>query len=330
MTMTPDAWIPLIERLEAVLDRALARWPEPAGMDESALAYRYRRIQGQMVMEPIRHARALAWEQLQEIDAQKSRFERNVLAFLAGFPANHMLLTGARGTGKSSLVKAAVLRWQAQGLRLVEVDKQDLLELPSLIDRLADRPERFLVTCDDLSFEEGEAGYKALKSVLDGSMASPSDNLLICATSNRRHLLPERVSDNLRMQSSEDGELHPGEAVEEKISLSERFGLWISFHPFDQREYLRIVASHLGAAGWTPGAIDAQRQAALQWATARGSRSGRVAQQFAREAIGRRGLEALAPAGGAPSAADGAAPDFTSLTPAAHQEPPCPEGLDHV
>ena len=137
MTMTPDAWIPLIERLEAVLDRALARWPEPAGMDESALAYRYRRIQGQMVMEPIRHARALAWEQLQEIDAQKSRFERNVLAFLAGFPANHMLLTGARGTGKSSLVKAAVLRWQAQGLRLVEVDKQDLLELPSLIDRLA-------------------------------------------------------------------------------------------------------------------------------------------------------------------------------------------------
>jgi predicted AAA+ superfamily ATPase len=196
-------------------------------------------------------------------------------------------MTGARGTGKSSLVKACLNEFAPQGLRLIEVDKADLVDLGDLVDLVAERPERFIVFCDDLSFDEGEPGYKALKSVLDGSVSQASDNLLIYATSNRRHLLPEYMKENLSYQHTEDGEVHPGEVVEEKISLSERFGLWISFYPFTQDEYLAIVAQWLRSFGVAEEAITQVRGEALVWALERGSRSGRVAQQFARDYAGR-------------------------------------------
>jgi uncharacterized protein len=198
-----------------------------------------------------------------------------------------VLLTGARGTGKSSLIKACLNEYASQGLRLIEVDKTDLIDLPDLVDLVAERPERFIVYCDDLSFDEGEPGFKALKSVLDGSVAEAGENMLIYATSNRRHLLPEYMKENLSYQHTEDGEVHPGEVVEEKISLSERFGLWLSFYPFTQAEYLAIVAQWLRAFGVSDAAIDAARPEALVWALERGSRSGRVAQQFARDFAGR-------------------------------------------
>jgi predicted AAA+ superfamily ATPase len=207
---------------------------------------------------------------------------------VAGRPANNALLTGARGTGKSSLIKACLNEYAPQGLRLIEVDKADLVDLPDIVDLVAGRPERFIVFCDDLSFDEGEPGYKALKSVLDGSVAQSSDNVLIYATSNRRHLLPEYMRENLTYQHTEDGEVHPGEVVEEKISLSERFGLWVSFYPFTQDEYLAIVAQWLRHFGAGPDAVDAARADALVWALERGSRSGRVAYQFARDHAGRQ------------------------------------------
>jgi predicted AAA+ superfamily ATPase len=199
-----------------------------------------------------------------------------------------VLLTGARGTGKSSLIKACLNEFSGRGLRLIEVDKADLVDLPDLVDLVAERPERFIVYCDDLSFEDGEPGYKALKSILDGSVAQSSDNVLIYATSNRRHLLPEYMKENLSYRHTEDGEVHPGEVVEEKISLSERFGLWISFYPFSQDEYLAIVGQWLRSFGLDEAAIAAARAEALLWALERGSRSGRVAQQFARDWAARR------------------------------------------
>ena len=206
---------------------------------------------------------------------------------MQGRPANNVLLTGARGTGKSSLIKACLNCYAAQGLRLIEVDKADLADLPDIVDLVADRPERFIIFCDDLSFEEGEGGYKALKVALDGSIAAQSDNVLIYATSNRRHLLPERMADNETYKRSDDGDLHPGETVEEKISLSERFGLWVSFYPFKQDDYLDIVAHWLGSFGCDADQIAAARADALRWALQRGSRSGRVAWQFARDHAGK-------------------------------------------
>jgi predicted AAA+ superfamily ATPase len=198
-----------------------------------------------------------------------------------------VLLTGSRGTGKSSLIKACLNEFAPRGLRLIEVDKTDLVDLPDIVDLVAERPERFIVFCDDLSFDEGEPGYKALKSILDGSVAQASDNVLIYATSNRRHLLPEAMKDNLTYRHTEDGEVHPGEVIEEKISLSERFGLWVSFYPFSQDEYLAIVAEWLHGFGVGAAAIAAARQESLVWALERGSRSGRVAFQFARDYAGR-------------------------------------------
>ena len=199
-----------------------------------------------------------------------------------------MLLTGARGTGKSSLIKACLNEYAPQGLRLIEVDKADLVDLPDIVDQIAERSERFIIYCDDLSFDEGEPGYKALKSMLDGSVAQASENMLIYATSNRRHLLPEYMRENLSYTHSDDGEVHPGEVVEEKISLSERFGLWISFYPFTQAEYLAIVAQWLRYFGLGEAArIESARPEALIWALERGSRSGRVAYQFARDFAGR-------------------------------------------
>ncbi len=229
---------------------------------------------------------------LQEIDVQKFKIQRNTAHFVDGMPANNVLLTGARGTGKSSLIKACLNEFSAQGLRLIEVDKADLVDLPDIVDVVSDRPEKFIVFCDDLSFEEGEQGYKALKSALDGSVAAASPNVLIYATSNRRHLLPEYMKENLSYTHTDDGEVHPGEVVEEKISLSERFGLWVSFYPFTQDEYLTIVAQWLTSFDVKPEAIEAARGEALVWALERGSRSGRVAYQFARDYAGRHGVMA--------------------------------------
>ncbi|CAD5372552.1 AAA family ATPase [Rubrivivax sp. A210] len=275
----------LLARLETILPHA-ATAPDWA----ASVAFRYRRrggVSSAGVLEPVRHVAGIRLADLKEVDPQKERLLRNTEQFVAGRGANNVLLTGARGTGKSSLVKACLNEFAPRGLRLIEVDKADLVDLPDLVDLVAARPERYIVFCDDLSFDEGEPGYKALKSVLDGSVAQHSDNLLIYATSNRRHLLPEYMKENLSYQHTEDGEVHPGEGVEEKISLSERFGLWISFYPFTQAEYLAITAQWLRAFGVAEGAIAAARQEALVWALERGSRSGRVAQQFARDYAGR-------------------------------------------
>jgi predicted AAA+ superfamily ATPase len=254
----------------------------------ASIAFRYRRrASGQGVIVPVRHVGAMQLGDLKEIDIQKEKIRRNTEQFVHGLPVNNVLLTGARGTGKSSLVRACLHAFAAQGLRLIEVDKADLMDLPDLVELVAQRPEKFIVFCDDLSFDEGEAGYKALKSVLDGSVAAATPNVLIYATSNRRHLLPEYMSENLSYTHTEDGEVHPGEGVEEKISLSERFGLWVSFYPFNQDEYLQIVAQWLSSLGISTAQIEAARGEALVWALERGSRSGRVALQFARDFAGR-------------------------------------------
>ena len=271
-------------RIESVLPQPLSA-PDWA----ASVAYRYRkRASGHGTLEPVRHVAGIALSDLKEIDGQKEKILRNTEQFVQGLPANNVLLTGARGTGKSSLIKACLNEYAPRGLRLIEVDKDDLTDLPDIIDVVAGRPEKFIVFCDDLSFEDGEPGYKALKSILDGSVAAATPNVLIYATSNRRHLLPEYMKENLTYSHTEDGEVHPGEVVEEKISLSERFGLWVSFYPFSQDEYLAIVAQWLSALGIDAARIEAARPEALVWALERGSRSGRVAWQFARDFAGRQ------------------------------------------
>jgi len=272
----------LIGRIESVLPHALIPPDWAAGF-----AYRYRkRSAGHGVLEPVRHVGAMRLSDLKEVEPQKEKIRRNTLQFVNGQPANNVLLTGARGTGKSSLIKACLNEYAQRGLRLIEVDKADLIDLPDIVDVVSDRPEKFIVFCDDLSFEDGEPGYKALKSILDGSVAATTANILIYATSNRRHLLPEYMRENLSYSHTDDGEVHPGEGVEEKISLSERFGLWVSFYPFNQDEYLAIVAQWLSSFGVAAPAIEAARPDALVWALERGSRSGRVAYQFARDYAG--------------------------------------------
>ena len=291
MTMNPVTLDTLLTRADALLARLETVLPRPAAaVDWSAsTAFRYRRRgQAAGAIEPVRHVATIRLPELKEVDAQKQRLVANTRQFVEGRPANNVLLTGARGTGKSSLIKACLNEFAPQGLRLIEVDKADLVDLTDIVDRIAERPERFVIFCDDLSFDEGEPGYKALKSVLDGSVAQASDNVLIYATSNRRHLLPEYMKENLTYTHTEDGEVHPGEVVEEKISLSERFGLWLSFYPFTQAEYLAIVAQWLAHFGVTDAArVASARPEALVWALERGSRSGRVAYQFARDYCGR-------------------------------------------
>ena len=281
----------LLSRAESLLARLEAVLPHAAlAPDWSAsVAFRYRKRGGAGALEPVRHVAGIRLADLKEVDAQKDKLLRNTEHFVAGKPANNVLLTGARGTGKSSLIKACLNEFSPRGLRLIEVDKADLVDLPDLVDLVAERPERFVIFCDDLSFDEGELGYKALKSMLDGSVAQSSDNVLIYATSNRRHLLPEYMKENLSYQHTDDGEVHPGEVVEEKISLSERFGLWVSFYPFTQEEYLAIAAQWLRSFGVAEAAIAAARQESLVWALERGSRSGRVAYQFAKDYAGRAG-----------------------------------------
>ncbi len=281
----------LVQRAEALMTRIEQVLPQPmAAPDWSAsVACRYRKRQtGRGGREPVRHVAQLALTDLQEIDGQKEKIQRNTEQFVKGLPANNVLLTGARGTGKSSLIKACLSAYSPQGLRLIEVDKDDLIDLPDIIELVSERPEKFMIFCDDLSFEDGEPGYKALKSILDGSIAAATPNVLIYATSNRRHLLPEYMKENLTYTHTDDGEVHPGEGVEEKISLSERFGLWVSFYPFSQDEYLTIAAQWLSSFGVTPAAIEAAKPEALVWALERGSRSGRVAYQFARDYAGKR------------------------------------------
>jgi predicted AAA+ superfamily ATPase len=288
--MDLPAYQPLLERAErlvAQLEHLLPR-PLQAPDWDASIAWRYRRrggatAWGGAVLEPVRHVAHITYDDLKEVDTQKGRFARNLAQFVAGRTANNVLLSGARGTGKSSLVKAGLQAHADQGLRLIEVDKADLVDLPDLVELVSSRAERFIVSCDDLSFDEGEPGYKALKSMLDGTVSASGENVLIIATSNRRHLLPEYHADNKSYTRDSDGELHPGEVVEEKISLSERFGLWISFYPFTQDEYLAIVAQWLQHLGCGAQAIDAARPEALVWAIERGSRSGRVAAQFARD-----------------------------------------------
>lgn len=282
----------LLDRLETLIpsgEHALVSAPDWG----ASVAFRYRRhatglLGGRGLLQPVRQLATIGYDDLQGIDTQKSRFARNLAQFVAGRPANNVLLSGARGTGKSSLIRAGLTTHQAQGLRLIEVDKTDLMDLPDLVDLVSQRPERFLVFCDDLSFDEGESSYKALKSILDGTVSAQGDNVLIVATSNRRHLLPEYHSDNKGYTHTADGELHPGEVVEEKISLSERFGLWLSFYPFTQDEYLAIVAQWLAHFGLDEAAQQAARPEALIWAIERGSRSGRIAYQFAKDHAGGR------------------------------------------
>lgn len=284
-----DALAGLLQRAEAVLARVEALMLPVAGADAdwSANAWRWvvnkRTGLGQLVA--VSKISSMQLCDLHDIDAQKAKLVANTEQFLAGRPANNVLMTGARGCGKSSLVRALLTAYRQQGLRIIEIDKHDLRDIPEIVALLTGRPEKFILFCDDLSFEAGESGYTALKSVLDGSVAAVPDNVLIYATSNRRHLMPEYFSENAATQYVGD-EIHPGEAVEEKISLSERFGLWLSFYPFSQAAYLDIVNAWLKHHGLNDEALAEARQHALNWAVQRGSRSGRVAEQFARDWVG--------------------------------------------
>ncbi|TXF13160.1 ATP-binding protein [Pelomicrobium methylotrophicum] len=282
----------LVARAHALLDRLEALMPGPhTPVDwKASIAFRWRKRGAQGYLQPVTHVHRIALQDLQGVDRQKALVEQNTRQFVNGVPANNVLLTGARGTGKSSLVKAVLNKYAPKGLRVIEVEKQDLLDLPEIVDLVSARPERFILFCDDLSFEAEEAGYKALKAVLDGSVAAPSENVLVYATSNRRHLMPEFMQENLEARRVGD-EIHPGETVEEKVSLSERFGLWVSFYPFSQDEYLSIVFHWLEYFQAPIPNRETVRQEALQWALQRGSRSGRVAWQFARDWAGRQRLK---------------------------------------
>ncbi len=284
----------LAARVEGILDRIEGLLPPaPPPPDWKATAFRWRKRAGRGFLQAVQHPHAIRLDDLVAIDAQKDAIDANTRQFVAGLPANNVLLTGSRGTGKSSLVKAMLAKYAAKGLRLIEVDKADLVDLPDIAEQLAGRRERFIVFCDDLTFDAGEPGYKALKVMLDGTIAAASTDLLIYATSNRRHLLPEYFSENLETKHVGE-EVHPGESVEEKISLSERFGLWISFYPFSQDDYLGAVASWLDAlrvpAARTKRDAQERDRDALQFALQRGSRSGRVAWQFARGYAGAASL----------------------------------------
>ena len=283
------------ERLIARAESLLARLenylpPAPVAPDWSAIAWRWQSVNGRGHLQAVPHPHKISLDDLQNIDDQKAEVVRNTQQFVNGYPANNVLLTGARGTGKSTLVKALLSKFSKDGLRIVEVEKQDLGALPEIVSLLRARPEHFIVFCDDLTFDAGEPGYKALKVVLDGSIAATSDNVLVYATSNRRHMMPEYMAENLETKYVGE-EIRPGDTTEEKISLSERFGIWLSFYAFDQDEYLNVAQQwlkHYGVKKMT----DEIRQAALLFSLTRGARSGRIAYQFARDHAGRNALTA--------------------------------------
>ena len=278
--MLPEALINQIARILSVLEE---KWGKSAAPDFTKIAFRWKKNGG---LEGIARVAAIRLDDLKHIDTQKEKLVLNTRQFIAGLPANNALLTGARGSGKSSLMRAILQEFASQGLRMIEVDKSDLGDLPEIVALVENRPERFIIFCDDLSFEANDASYKALKSLLDGSIFQPPENILIYATSNRRHLMPDFFSEN-----EETDEIHPFERTEEKISLSDRFGLWLSFYPFDQNEFLAIVRHWLKFFNVPESEFKNAEREALQWALSRGARSGRVAQQFARHYTGSRAFK---------------------------------------
>lgn len=280
----------LITRAESLIERLERLLPaQSLPVDWTATAWRWIMHNDRGSLLAVEHPHQIALDNICFVDAQKAEIVRNTQQFIQGFPANNVLLTGARGTGKSSLVKALLPKFSVQGLRLIEVEKHDLVYLSQIVTLVKNRPEKFIIFCDDLSFEADDAGYKALKVVLDGTLASLSDNVLVYATSNRKNLMPEMMADNLAYKQA-DGEIRPNETLDEKVALAERFGLWLSFYTFDQDEYLAIAESWLSTFNvvWDESA----RQAALGFSHTRGMRSGRVAYQFARDYAGKLQLKA--------------------------------------
>lgn len=275
----------LISRAEQLLARLEALFHKPSSpVDWKTIAWRWVKVSNQGQLQAVQNPHQISLNNIHFVDAQKAEIVRNTRQFLAGLPANNVLLTGARGTGKSSLIKALLTEFSQQGLRLIEVEKHDLVQLPVIVSLIKDRPEKFIIFCDDLTFEANDESYKALKVVLDGSISNASENMLVYATSNRKNLMPEFMADNLAVKHS-DGEIRPSDTIEEKTALAERFGLWLSFYAFDQDEYLAICKSWLATfdIAWD----EAASRAALSFSHTRGARSGRVAYQFARDFAGK-------------------------------------------
>lgn len=283
-----------LERLIAHAETVLIKLdaflqPKPQTVDWSAVAWQWVSVQGVGALQAIPYPHQMRLENIQFADRQKAEVVRNTRQFLQGLTANNVLLTGARGTGKSSLIKALLTEFSAQGLRFIEVEKHDLVHLPEIVNLIRNRPEKFIIYCDDLTFESNDIAYKALKVVLDGSLANTSDNVLVYATSNRKNLMPEMIVDNLAT-TNEGGEIRPSDSIEEKTALAERFGLWLSFYSFDQTEYLAIAAHWL--ATFDIDFDDDASKAALTFTYTRGARSGRIAYQFARDYAGKLKLHA--------------------------------------
>ena len=285
-----------LQRADAVLERLEPLLPAPrVALDwNTVIAARWQREGRTGYLQPLRVSLDLQLSDLVGVDAQCAQLARNTRQFASGLPANHALLWGARGTGKSSLVRALLAEHASAGLRLIEIERDHLADLPKVVEALAGLAQRFVLFCDDLSFESGEGDYRVLKSVLDGSLERAPDNVLLYATSNRRHLVPEKESDNEHWQMV-DGELHPNEAVEDKIALSDRFGLWISFYPFTQEHFLAVVRHWIevlaGQAGLQWQWSHELEILAIRWALGRGNRNGRCAYQFARSWVGQQLLE---------------------------------------
>ena len=282
----------LIKRLDSLLDRVEPLIPTlPKAVAEfNGGAYHWKSLGNNGYFHKIERPTNFTLTDLQCIDRQKKLIDRNTQQFLADLPCNNVLLWGPKGTGKSSLIKALLNEYQGKGLNIVEVEREDLKDLRKIIDILTDKEGHFILYCDDLSFEADDASYKALKVVLDGSLTNASNNILIYATSNRRHLLPEYMSDNVASKNI-NNELHLNETIEEKLSLSERFGLWLSFHPFNQDQYLEIVDYWLKKLGNNLDNNEFVKKASLKWALERGSRSGRSAWQFAKDWTGQQKLQ---------------------------------------